>query len=314
MTLVLGRGHPNLFPFYAYKPLKSHQAETETLTLHPSRDRESSQPTPPPPPFSSSHYSLHQREEICSPSLLILGEKSFVDLEPQHKVRFLRESLKVFEVYSDVESWKIVRPPRWKRNFGQRPNMSLLKMNLWWKLSRYCWWGKVRGEKGCCVRLRSSVAVIVYISLINNSYAKPKPSILQKIEKALAPPPPFSSTHSSLHRREDICSPSLLILGEKSSVGFESQHKVRFLSESFEVFEVYSDVENWKIVRPRWKRNFGKRPNMSLLKMNLLWKLSRHCWWGKVRGEKVSCVRLRLSEAISAYNILVNNFHTKPDS
>ncbi|GIY69029.1 hypothetical protein CDAR_209111 [Caerostris darwini] len=64
-------------------------------TLHPSKDRESSQPTPPPFPFSSTHSSLHQREEeICSRSLLILGEKSSVGLEPQHKVRFL---LRIFK-------------------------------------------------------------------------------------------------------------------------------------------------------------------------------------------------------------------------
>ncbi|GIY49283.1 hypothetical protein CDAR_580691 [Caerostris darwini] len=30
------------------------------------------------------------------------------------------------------------------------------------------------------------------------------------------------------------------------------------------------------------------RPNMSLLKMNVLWNLICHCWCGKVRGEKNS--------------------------
>ncbi|GIY86625.1 hypothetical protein CEXT_510401 [Caerostris extrusa] len=258
MTLLLGRGNPNLSPFYAYKPLKSQQAETETLrntpvnntALNLQRGRSCkslfllqtiSDPSipqkiekdPPPTPFLlSTHFSLHQREEICSPSLLILGEKSSVGLEPQHEVRFLRESLKVFEVYSDVESWKIVRP-RWKRNFGKRPNMSLLKMNLWGKLSLHCWWGK---------------------------FVVKRPSIPQKIEKSLSHPPPNPLLVHPLplaSKGRDLFSKSSKILGEKSPVGLEPQHKVRFLRESLKVFEVYSDVESWKIVRPRWKRNFG---------------------------------------------------------
>ncbi|GIY49292.1 hypothetical protein CDAR_580741 [Caerostris darwini] len=194
---VLGGENEAVNLSFSFKPFQ---------TLHPSKDRETSEPTPPPPPFSSPHYSLHQREEICSPSLLILGEKSFVDLEPQHKVRFLRESLKVFDVYSDVESWKIDRP--------------------------------LNGRG---------------ISTLHPSKDR---------ESSQPTPPPFSSTHSSLHQREEICSPSLLILGEKSSVGLEPQHKVRFLRESLKVFEVYSDVESWEIVR--WKRNFGRgNPNLS---------------------------------------------------
>ncbi|GIY86626.1 hypothetical protein CEXT_510411 [Caerostris extrusa] len=78
-----------------------------TKTLHPSKDRESSQPTP----HLVVHLLLASRgRDLFSKSSKILGEKSSVDLEPEHKVCFLRESLKVFEVYSDVQSWKIVPP------------------------------------------------------------------------------------------------------------------------------------------------------------------------------------------------------------